>query len=96
MSFEQLVNKYSLSKKHFFPDVPVNSKLNLLHIFPDIFKGLTKRRELVCFCFFQAKHVIALNWKNTESPKINKWIKLLSNNMSMEKLTYIAKGKLED
>uniref|UniRef100_A0A3B3YM34 Reverse transcriptase domain-containing protein n=1 Tax=Poecilia mexicana TaxID=48701 RepID=A0A3B3YM34_9TELE len=77
-------------------DVPMDSKLCLLHIFPDGFKGPTKRQKLVTFCLLQAKHLIALKWRNTERPKINEWIKLLSNNLAMEKLTYLTKGKLED
>ena len=74
----------------------MDGKLCLLHIFPKSFKGATKERTLISFCLLQAKHAIALTWKATERPKINQWIKQMSSNLALEKLTYITRGKLED
>lgn len=77
-------------------NMKMDSKLCLLHIFPKDFKGTTKERKLISFCLLQAKHVIALNCKATERRKINQWIKQMSSNLALEKLTYITRGKLAD
>lgn len=76
--------------------MPLDGKLCILHIFPNSFKCNTKNKKLVNFCLVQAKYVIALKWKDTEKPGVKQWIKLMSSNLALEKLTYIAKGKLED
>lgn len=41
----------------------------------------------------QAKHIIALNWKNGDDPRIGKWIKEMASNMIMEKIKHIIKQK---
>lgn len=76
--------------------MPLNGKLCLLHMFPDSFKCDSKKRKLVNFCLLQAKYVIALKWKDTERPGVNQWIRLMTSNLALEKLTYMAKGNLED
>lgn len=76
--------------------IPIDSKLCILHIFPNGFKCTANKRKLVNFCLLQAKLVIALKWKDTERPGVNQCINLMSSNLALEKLTYVAKNKQED
>ena len=41
----------------------------------------------------QAKRLIALHWKNIKAPRVGSWVKEMAINMSMEKITYIVRGK---
>lgn len=48
------------------------------------------------FSLIQAKRVIALVWKNIQRPVLSQWIKEMSDNIVLEKLTYAIRGKAED
>lgn len=55
-----------------------------------------KQRKLIDFSLLQAKRVIGLKWKETQGPTSAQWITQLSSNWALEKLSYMAKGKIED
>ena len=38
-----------------------------------------------------AKRVLAISWKNTRRPGINRWLSELSTTLPLEKITYILK-----
>lgn len=76
--------------------VPVEAKICLLHIYPENFSVTVKKRKLINFCLLQAKRVIALKWKEMQGPTLGQWITELSSNLALEKLTYMARGKVED
>ena len=44
-------------------------------------------------CILQAKLIISLNRENVDGPRIGRWIKEMSLNMTMEKITYITRRK---
>ena len=75
---------------------PVEAKICLLHIYPENFPVTVKKRKLINFCLLQAKRVIALKWKEIQRPTVGQWITEMSSNLALEKLTYMARGKVED
>ena len=76
--------------------IPVEVKICLLHIYPENFPLTVKQCKLIIFCLLQAKRVIAFKWKEIQRPTLGQWITELSSNLALEKLTYVARGKLED
>ncbi len=44
-------------------------------------------------CILQAKRLIALHWKRLEAPSIERGLKEMAMNMSLEKITYIINGR---
>lgn len=76
--------------------IPLEPKLCLLHIYPKEFVASVKKRKLIDFCLLQAKRVIALKWKDVQSPVPALWLKEMSSHLALEKLTYILKGKTEE
>lgn len=77
-------------------NVPLDPKLCLFHMYPSTLVVNTKKRKLIDFSLLQAKRVIALKWKETQRPFSNQWIKEMSSNLALEKLTYIIKGRLKE
>lgn len=76
-------------------NIPLNSKMILLHLHPTDLKLRTKEYAFIDFAILQAKRVIAFNWKKTDSPTIGVWIENMAQCMSLERITYILKNKLE-
>ena len=74
-------------------DIPICPQLCILGIFPDNFKINTKKKSLIIYCLLQAKHTIALFWKNPDKPDIKQWYRELSSCLALEKLTFALKGK---
>lgn len=68
-------------------DIPFDAKICLLHVYPENFPVTVKKRKLIHFCLLQAKHVIALKWKEIQGPTLSQWITELSSNLALEKLT---------
>lgn len=77
-------------------NVPCDPKLCLFHIYPVNFVVSASKRKLIDFSLLQAKRAIALKWKEMQGPSSILWIKEMTNNLAMEKLTYAVKGKLKD
>ena len=74
--------------------LPECPKLCILGVFPLTPRlNITKKR--LVFSLLQAKHTIAVFWKNPENPSINHWLKDLSHCLALEKLTFAIKGKPE-
>lgn len=65
-------------------------------IWPVNFVVNTNKRKLTDFSLLQAKRAIALKWKEIQGPSSILWIKEMTNNLAMEKLTCAVKGKLKD
>ena len=78
-----------LSKK-----LPLNPKLFILGLYPTIPLLQSKEFRFIDMCILQAKRIIALNWKSVDGPRIGMWVKEMASNMSMEKITYIVRRKL--
>lgn len=74
--------------------IPVEPRLCLLHIYPEDFGANAKKRKLIDFCLLQVKRVIALKWKDVQSPNSTQWLKEMSSHLVLEKLTYILRGKV--
>ena len=77
-------------------DIPICPQLCILGIFPTNFKINSKEKRMITYCLLQAKHTIALFWKNPDKPDIKQWYKELSNCLALEKLTLAIKGKSKD
>lgn len=77
-------------------NVPFEPKLCLFHIYPINLVVNSRKRKLIDFSLLQAKRVIALKWKEIQRPSSNQWIKEMSSNLAMEKLTFAIKGKLKE
>lgn len=60
---------------------------------PGYSKSTEKQTSLLDMCLLQARRLIALSWKNTTRPQIGQWLREMSCCLSMEKITYILKGK---
>lgn len=75
--------------------LPLHPKLFILGIYPTTPIIQTKKKALINMCLLQAKRLIALSWKNLNGPHIGQWLRGMSSCLSMEKITYILKGKRE-
>lgn len=75
---------------------PQDPKLCLLHIYPVISMCVPKKCKLINFGLIQAKKVIAMKWKDVGRPTSALWVKEMSVNLVLEKLTYIIRGKTKD
>lgn len=74
-------------------NLTLSAKVFVMHLYPlEVTLG---RREYIFLdmCLLQAKRLIALFWKRIQAPNVNDWLKEMANNMVMEKITYIVKGK---
>ena len=69
-------------------NIPLDSKMILLHIYPAGLNLRTKQYKFIDFAILQTKRLIALNWKKTETPTIGAWIKNMAHYMTMERITY--------
>ncbi len=67
-------------------NIPLESKLCLLHIYPESMSVNASKKKLIDFSLIQAKRVIALVWKNIQRPVLSQWIKEMSDNLALEKL----------
>ena len=76
-------------------DIPICPQPCILGIFPENFKVHKKIESMIIYSLLQAKHTIALCWKNPDKPDIKMWYRELSNCLALEKLTYAIKGKPE-
>lgn len=76
--------------------VPASMKMCLLHIYPEGVPVNAQIHKRVDFSLLQAKRVIALKWRDTQRPNCTLWIREMSYNLALEKLTYILSGKIED
>lgn len=74
--------------------IPLEAKLCLLHIYPVNVVLNASQCKLIDFSLIQVKRVIAFAWKSTQRPCSSQWIKEMSTNLALEKLTYIIKDKL--
>ena len=74
-------------------DIPICPQLCILGIFPDNFKVNGKKKSMIIYSLLQAKHTIALFWKNPDRPDIKQWYRELSSCLALEKLTFAIKGK---
>lgn len=70
--------------------LPFGPRIFLMHLYP---KLKSKECIFISMCILQAKRLIALQWKSLEPPSIKRWLREMVLNMSMEKITYIIKGK---
>ena len=75
--------------------IPLCARLCILGIYPEHFSQGKKQSKILDFGLLHARRIIALNWKSMESPSISQWKRELSENIGLERLTYISKGKLE-
>ena len=73
--------------------LPLSPKFLILGLYPVDSTLQQKYIRFIDSCILQAKRVVALNWKNVDGPKISMWVNEIASNMSMEKITYIVKGK---
>lgn len=74
--------------------VPLDAKLCILGIYPDDFAPGRKAAPMIDLPLLQARRVIALRWKSLDSPTPGMWLWELASCLALEKLTYVAKGKL--
>lgn len=44
----------------------------------------------------QAKHMISVNWKNVDGPRIGRWIEEIASKMIMEKIKYFIDRKKKE
>ena len=71
--------------------IPLVSQLFILALYPDNLKIKKYQRTFVDLSVLMAKRVIALSWKNTRSPSINRWLSELSTTLPLEKIPYTIK-----
>ncbi len=76
-------------------NIPLKPIVILLHLYPEDLKLRARERTFTNFAILQAKRLIALNWKKDTAPSIGAWIKCMAQYMSMERITYILKNKLD-
>ena len=76
-------------------EVPLEAKLCLLGIYPDHFAPGCKIAPMIDLSLLQAGRVIALRWKNMDGPTPGMWLREMASCLALEKLTYVAKGKLK-
>ena len=74
--------------------VPLEAKLCILGIYPDHFTLGRKNAPMIDLSLLQARRVIALRWKSMDSPTPGMWLREMASCLVLEKLTYVAKGKL--
>jgi len=67
--------------------------LSRVHLATQIVR-IIKLCRFIDICILQAKRSIAFYWKKMEKPPILQWTNNISFCLSMEKITYILKGKL--
>lgn len=71
--------------------IPVEPKLCLFHIYPKDFVANAKKRKLIDFCLLQIKRLVALKWKDVQSPDPTQWLKEISSHLVLEKLNIYSK-----
>lgn len=76
--------------------IPLCAKICILGIYPAGLLQNKSRIKLLDFGLLHARRAIALNWKNMDSPSMKQWIKELSECIGLERLTYIAKGRIKE
>lgn len=74
-------------------EVPLRAKLCVLGIYPEDFVVTLQQSLLIDFGLLQARRIIALLWKNMDTPSIGMWTKELTACLALERLTYIVKKK---
>jgi len=74
-------------------EVPLEAKFCILAIYPNHFVPSRKTAPLINLCMLQARRVIALRWKNMDSPTTAMWLRNLASCLALEKLTYVVRGK---
>lgn len=73
-------------------EIPLEVKLCILGIYPDHFAPGRKAAPLMCL--LQARRVIALRWKNMDSPTPAMWLQEMASCLALEKLAHVVRGKL--
>lgn len=68
----------------------------VLNIYPENFVANVNKRKLINFCLVQVKRVIALKWRDVQSPDSAQWLKEMSSHRALEKSTYTLKGKVAE
>lgn len=76
-------------------EVPCSPKICILNIYPDDFVISNNVRSLLNICLLEAKRCIARSWKNQSIGGISQWLKGMSLNVALEKISYFAKNKLD-
>lgn len=74
--------------------VPLEPKLCILGIYPNHFAPGRKKAPIIDLSLLQARRAIALRWKNMGGPTYGMWVREVMSCLTLEKLTYLAKGKL--
>lgn len=64
-------------------NIPLDSKMILLHMYPTDLNLRTKEYMFINFAIRQAKRLIALNWKKTAAPTIDAWSENMVQCMSL-------------
>ena len=65
----------------------------ILGIFPQECKLSKENKIMTIYCILQAKYIIASAWKSMNKPSIQAWLATMSNSLSLERLTFILRGK---
>lgn len=76
--------------------IPCLAKLCILGLFPTDFVVSSKNKTLISFGLLQARRMIALSWKETEVSSIQSWIREMMLCVTMEKLTYVMRGRAQE
>ena len=76
-------------------NLPLHPKLFILGISPNYPIVQNKKKAQINICLLNAKRLIALSWKNVNKPHLGQWLREMSSCLSMEKITYILKGRRE-
>lgn len=73
--------------------IPLNPKLCVLGVYPVNCILTSREFEMVDLCLLQARHSIAMCWKNVKGPTLCLWLRNLTSSLALERLTYIIRRK---
>lgn len=76
--------------------IPFNAKICVLGIYPKDFTISSWQKVLVDFGLLQARRMIALYWRKTDIPPKEVWMREMVTCITLEKLTYITRGRIKD
>ncbi len=86
-----LAGSETMHSKHFTYSRTLSPTAFILGLYPDNLKTKKSPRIFVDLSLLIAKRVIALSWKNTRRPRVNRWLSELSITLPLEKITYTLK-----
>ncbi len=76
--------------------VPCIAKLCISGIYPDCFSAHRKCKTLINFGLLQARRMVVLSWRETEVSSRQSWIREMAMCVTLEKLTYVIRGKVQE